>query len=108
MARPVWRPYDRGMNLTPRQLETYEAVCAHAPASRQTIMRVLRCRAATVQQHLHRLKCLGLIRASSAGRYSRWTAVPLGQAPRVWSDPIEQASSVWEYARRVGVMHGSR
>jgi DNA-binding transcriptional ArsR family regulator len=90
------------MDLTPRQQETLAAVERLQPVNRRTIARALHVREATASQHLDALRRAGLIRPSSVGRHSSWVlAEPRNTAAA--DVAIAQASSVWEYARRLEV-----
>lgn len=86
------------MNLiTDRQKEVLRVVTTRGPVSRSEVARKLGCTVPTAAQHLMALRRKNLIEATGIGQHSRWVpAHRLGEQPR----EIEQASSIWEYARR--------
>ncbi len=86
------------MNLiTDRQKEVLRVVATRHPVSRGEIARKLNCSVPTAAQHLMVLRRKGLIESTGVGQHSKWVpARRLGDQPR----EIEQASSIWEYARR--------
>ena len=86
------------MNLiTDRQKEALRVVTTRGPVSRSEVARKLKCTVPTAAQHLWALRRKGLIESTGIGQHGRWVpARRLGEQPR----EIEQASSIWEYARR--------
>ena len=86
------------MNLiTDRQKEALRVVTTRGSVSRGEIARKLNCSVPTAAQHLMALRRKGLIESTGVGQHSKWVpAIRLGEQPR----EIEQASSIWEYARR--------
>ena len=83
--------------ITDRQKEVLRVVTTRGPVSRSEVARKLGCSVPTAAQHLMALRRKSLIESTGIGQHSRWVpARRLGEQPR----EIEQASSIWEYARR--------
>jgi hypothetical protein len=96
--------------MTPRQADTLAIVRERQPVAMADIAYRLGCEAATAKTYLHQLHQAGLIVPSSRGRWARWRIAPPPPPPPPDSEAlpraIEQAPSIWHYARRVGAISG--
>ena len=96
--------------LRPRVAATLAIVRERQPVAMADISYRLGCEAATAKTYLHQLHQAGLIVPSSRGRWARWRIAPPPPPPEPDSvalqRAIEQASSIWHYARRVGAISG--
>jgi len=97
--------------MTPRQTETLDIVRERQPVAMADVAFRLGCEPATARAYLHQLHQAGLIVPSSRGRWARWRIAPppkpLEPETAALQRAIQQASSVWHYARRVGVLAGA-
>jgi hypothetical protein len=96
--------------LRPRVADTLAIVQERQPVAMADIAYRLGCEAATAKTYLSQLHQAGLIVPSSRGRWARWRIAPPPPPPEPDSvalqRAIEQASSIWHYARRIGVISG--
>jgi hypothetical protein len=96
--------------MTPRQTETLAIVRERQPVAMADVAFRLGVDTATARTYLSQLHQAGLIVPSSRGRWARWRIAPLEQPEPedlAMQRAIQQASSVWHYARRVGVLAGA-
>jgi MarR-like DNA-binding transcriptional regulator SgrR of sgrS sRNA len=96
--------------LRPRVADTLAIVLERQPVAMADVAYRLGCEAATAKTYLHQLHQAGLIVPSSRGRWARWRIAPPPPPPEpdsvAMQQAIEQASSIWHYARRVGAISG--
>jgi hypothetical protein len=98
--------------MTPRQSDTLAIIRERQPVAMADIAYRLGCEAATAKTYLHQLRQAGLIVPSSGNRWARWRIAPPPPPPPPEPDSvalqraIEQAPSIWHYARRVGAISG--
>jgi len=95
-----------------RELETLEIVRERQPVAMADVAYRLNVGIPTARTYLHSLRVAGLIVPSSSGRWARWRIAPPPPPPppdgEALQRAIEQAASVWHYARRVGAIAGVR
>lgn len=84
--------------LPPRAAQLLQLVRELRNPNRTELASRMGCSPATVGVYTTELRAAGLITPSSPGRYARWRAVNITKTapPRL----LEQATSVWHYARR--------
>jgi len=96
--------------MTPRQSETLEIIRERQPVAMADVAYRLGVDAPTAKTYLHQLHFAGLITPSSRGRWARWRVTPPPPPPPPDSEAlqraIEQAPSIWHYARRIAVISG--
>jgi hypothetical protein len=96
--------------MTPRQADTLAIVRERQPVAMADVAFRLGCESATARTYLHQLHQAGLIVPSSRGRWARWRIAPPPPPPPPDSvalqRAIEQASSIWHYARRLRAISG--
>jgi DeoR/GlpR family transcriptional regulator of sugar metabolism len=96
--------------MTPRQADTLAIVRERQPVAMADVAYRLGVDTATARTYLSQLHQAGLIVPSSRGRWARWRIAPPPPPPEPDSvalqRAIEQASSIWHYARRVGAISG--
>jgi hypothetical protein len=95
--------------LRPRVAETLAIVRERQPVAMADVAYRLGCEAATAKTYLHQLHRAGLIVPSSSNRWARWriaTPPPPPPDSEALQRAIEQASSIWHYARRIGAISG--
>jgi hypothetical protein len=96
--------------LRPRVADTLDIIHERQPVAMADIAYRLGCEAATAKTYLHQLHQAGLIVPSSRGRWARWRIAPPPPPPEPDSvalqRAIEQASSIWHYARRIAAISG--
>lgn len=96
--------------LRPRQAETLAIVQERQPVAMADVAYRLGCEAATAKTYLHQLHVAGLIVPSSGNRWARWRIATPPKPPKPDSvalqRAIEQASSIWHYARRIAAISG--
>jgi len=87
--------------MTPRQQQTYDLIAGRQPISISEIAAEMQITKGSAEQHLHVLRNHGYIRPVGRSKAARWV---LCEAPVRWitGDPLIQAASVWDYARRCG------
>jgi hypothetical protein len=89
--------------------ETLAIVRERQPVAMADVAYRLGCEAATAKTYLHQLHRAGLIVPSSSNRWARWriaTPPPPPPDSEALQRAIEQASSIWHYARRIGAISG--
>ncbi len=96
--------------MTPRQSQTLAIIQERQPVAMADVAFRLNCESATARTYLHQLHKAGLIVPSSSGRWARWRIAPPPPPPPPDSEAlqraIEQASSIWHYARRLRAISG--
>jgi hypothetical protein len=97
--------------MTPRQADTLAIVRERQPVAMADVAFRLGVDTATARTYLSQLHQAGLIVPSSRGRWARWRIAPPPPPPEPDSvalqRAIEQAPSIWHYARRVGAISGA-
>lgn len=97
--------------MTPRQSQTLAIIQERQPVAMADVAFRLGCDGATARTYLHQLHKAGLIVPSSRGRWARWRIAPPPPPPEpetvALQRAVEQAASIWHYARRVGVLAGA-